>query len=165
MVQLAVIMSNQTQLEFSRQLIKGKIAETIFEQMMREEAKYTVIPFGYEHTMPTLAQYRDILEVPKVIENIADAPDFALISEDKTRFYLVEIKYRTRFDILEIQEYAKKLLKHWDFAWIFVATPEKFYCAPCKAVFSNGTISELSENWVTWERQTEYLKLLNEFER
>lgn len=158
-------MINQTEIEFSKKLIKGKIAETIFEQMMREEARYTVIPFGYEHTMPTLAQYRDILEVPKVIENIADAPDFALISEDKTKFYLVEIKYRSNFDISDIQKHAERLLKHWDFAWIFVATPERFYCAPCRAVISNGTISELSENWVNKERQNEYLKLLNEFEK
>lgn len=40
-------MIKKTEIEFSRKLIKGKIAEVIFEQMMREEKRYTVIPFLY----------------------------------------------------------------------------------------------------------------------
>jgi len=42
-------------IDFSRDLIKGRIAEVIFEQMFREQGQYTVIPFGYEQTVPTLA--------------------------------------------------------------------------------------------------------------
>lgn len=158
-------MSNQTDLDFSKNLIKGKIAEVVFEQMIRDEQRYTVIPFGYEHTMPMLAQYQDLVEVKHVIKNISDAPDFALISNNKKELYLVEVKYRIHFDILEIQGYAEKLLKHWDSAWIFVATPKGFYCAPCKRVSNDGTIWNLPESWVTNERQIEYLKLLNEFEK
>jgi len=46
-------------IKFAKNLIKGKIAEIIFEQMIRDEERYTVIPFGYEHTVPTLAQYQN----------------------------------------------------------------------------------------------------------
>lgn len=152
-------------IDFSRNLIKGRIAEVIFEQMMREEDKYTVIPFGYEHTMPILAQYRHISEVPKVIDNISEAPDFALVSEDKTKIYLVEVKYQRDFNIEEIKKYAEKLLDRWESPWIFVATKDAFYCAPCSSVFKNGHMSELSENWVSKERQTNYRNLLAEFER
>lgn len=152
-------------IDFSRKLVKGRITEVIFEQMIREEEQYTVIPFGYEHTMPTLAQYRHISEVPKVIDNISEAPDFALISEDKTKIYLVEVKYQKNFNLEEIKNYSEKLLKRWESPWIFVATPDNFYCAPCSAVLKNGDMSKLSENWVTKEIQTEYLKLLNEFEK
>jgi hypothetical protein len=157
-------MSNKTQLDFSRDLIKGRIAEVIFEQMIREEKKYTVIPFGYEHTVPTLTQYKHILDVPKVIDNISEAPDFALISEDKTKIYLVEVKYRQNFDFNEIKNHAHKLLKHWEFSWIFVATPDCFYCMPCNTFENSNYMHKLSENWVTKERQEDYLKLLNEFE-
>lgn len=152
-------------IDFSRKLIKGRITEVIFEQMIREEEKYTVIPFGYEHTMPTLAQYRHISEVPKVIDNISDAPDFALISEDKTKIYLVEVKYQKNLNIDEIKRYSEKLLARWETPWIFIATPTSFYCAPCSAVCKNEQIGELSENWVSKQRQIEYLKLLNEFEK
>ncbi len=130
--------------------------------MIREEGRYTVIPFGYEHTMPTLAQYRHISEVPKVIDNISDAPDFALISEDKTKIYLVEVKYQKNFDISEVKKHSEKLLKRWESPWIFIATPGVFYCAPCSSVQS--VVSKLSESWVAKERQDAYLELLNEFE-
>ena len=152
-------------IDFSRNLIKGRITEVIFEQMIREEGQYTVIPFGYEHTMPTLAQYRHISEVPKVIDNISEAPDFALISEDKTKIYLVEVKYQRNFNLEEIRNYSERLLKRWESPWIFVATLDNFYCAPCSAVIKNGDMSKLSEGWVKKERQLEYLKLLNEFEK
>lgn len=152
-------------IDFSRKLIKGRITEVIFEQMIREEEKYTVIPFGYEHTMPTLAQYRHISEVPRVIDNISDAPDFALISDDKTKIYLVEVKYRKNLNLEDVKDYAEKLLKRWESPWIFIATPDKFYCDPCNAVLKNGYMNELPESWVTKKRQVEYLKLLNEFEK
>jgi len=150
-------------IDFSRNLIKGKITEVIFEQMIREENRYTVIPFGYEHTTPTLAQYRHISEVPKVIDNISEAPDFALISEDKTKIYLVEVKYQKNFNNEEVKKNAEKLVKRWESPWIFIATPDAFYCAPCNTVLNKGSISKLSENWVTKERQQRYLNLLKEF--
>ena len=152
-------------IDFSRKLIKGRITEVIFEQMIREENKYSVIPFGYEHTMPTLAQYRNLIEVQHVINNISDAPDFALISEDKTKLYLVEVKYQKMLAINELKKYSEKLLERWEYPWIFVATKDKFYCGLCKDIVQEDRINVLSENWVTNERQVEYLKLLNEFEK
>ena len=89
-------------IQFSHELIKGRIAETVFEQMIRYEGRYDVIPFGYEHTMPLLMQYQQLIEIKQVMENIKDAPDFALISNDKRKVYLVEVKYRTQLNIKEI---------------------------------------------------------------
>lgn len=151
-------------IDFSRKLIKGRIAEVIFEQMIREEGRYTVIPFGYEHTVPTLAQYRNHTLVKKVMDNISDAPDFALVSNDKSEVFLVEVKFCINLTDTKVKEWAGHLLKRWNPSWIFIATPNKFYCAPCSAVVENGDISELPESWVSKDRQIEYLKLLNEFE-
>lgn len=150
-------------IDFSRNLIKGRIAEVVFEQMIREEGKYVVIPFGYEHTVPTLAQFRNLAEIPSIIDNIADAPDFALVSEDKKKIYLVEVKYQRELDKDKIQEYASDLLKHWEYPWIFVATPEGFYCGLCSTVLKENKIEKLSENWVHSQAQEKYLKLLKEF--
>lgn len=152
-------------IEFSRELIKGRIAEVVFEQMVRDEGKYTVIPFGYEHTMPTLAQYRHLAGISKIMDNISDAPDFALISEDKTQVYLVEVKFRTGLVLEEIKRCAENLLKRWEYSWIFVATPKGFYCSMCKWIIRDNNINILSEEWISKERQEEYLKLLNEFEK
>lgn len=153
-----------TNIDFSRNLIKGRIAEVIFEQMIRDEGRYTVIPFGYEHTMPTLAQYQHLVEIEQVMRNISDAPDFALISEDKTKVYLVEVKYQNNLDLGYLKEYAEKLLIRWNPSWLFVATSEGFFCAPCSAIGKENGISKLLSSWVAIDRQVEYLKLLNEFE-
>lgn len=151
-------------IDFSRKLIKGKIAEVVFDQMIREENRYSVIPFGYEHTMPTLAQYRHLVEVQHVINNISDAPGFALISEDKTKLYLVEVKYQRELNVDDLKKHAEKLLERWEYPWLFVATTKGFYCGLCKDVINENRINDLSENWVTKERQIAYLDLLNEFE-
>lgn len=152
------------EIEFARNLIKGRIAEVIFEQMIREENRYTVIPFGYEHTMPTLAQYRKLAKVKSIIDNIADAPDFVLISKDHKDIYLVEVKYQAKLDIPSLKKYSSKLLQRWDQPWLFVATPTNFFCRLCTEVVAKGRINKLSARWVTKHRQKEYLGLMNEFE-
>ena len=156
-------MINNDEINFSRKLIKGKIAEVIFEQMIREEERYTVIPFGYEHTMPMLAQYQHLVEVKHIIKNITEAPDFALISEDKSKLFLVEVKYQHKLNTEDLIKYSNKLLDKWECPWLFVITPEGFYCGMCDWIIKEEKINELSENWVTKERQIEYLKLLKEF--
>ncbi len=157
---------NNNQIDWSRKLIKGRIAEVIFEQMIREEERYTVIPFGYEHTMPTLAQYRQhFSEVQKIIDNIADAPDFALISKDNTKIYLVEVKYQKMLNFDELKKYAEKLLERWEYPWLFVATPQGFFCSSCKDLCREERMHDLSDGWVAKDRRDAYLKLLNEFEK
>lgn len=151
-------------ISFSRNLIKGRIAEVIFEQMIRDEGEYTVIPFGYEHTVPTLAQYRHLSEVKEVMDNISDAPDFALVSEDKTKLYLVEVKYQKTLNNEEVLRHADKLLKRWESPWIFIATKTGFFCSPCNSIRHKGRITELAYSWVAPDRQAAYLELLNEFE-
>lgn len=41
-----------------RNFVKGKIAELIFERMVKKDKDhdYVVIPFGYEYSMPELAK-------------------------------------------------------------------------------------------------------------
>jgi len=152
-------------IEFSKNLIKGKIAEVVFEQMIRDEGKYTVIPFGYEHTVPTLSQYQHLAVVKQIMNNISDAPDFALISEDKTKVYLIEVKFQSKFNINTLKEYALKLQDRWEYPWLFVATPIGFYNGLCRDIIKEGRIPDLTENWVAKEIQDRYLKLLNEFEK
>ncbi len=45
--------------------------------------KFTVIPIGYAHTIPELAQYRHHIQIQQILNNIRNAPDYALISQDK----------------------------------------------------------------------------------
>lgn len=150
---------------YIKHLIKGKIAEIIFEQMFRESGAYTVLRSGYEYTLPELAQYQHLAEIQAVIENIKNAPDFILVSRDKTKVYLVEVKYRYRREPEELKEVAKDTLKAWNPSWLFIASPDGFFFEPCNTVNNNnGEIAPLYETWVTKSTQETYLELLNEFE-
>lgn len=150
---------------FAKHLIKGKIAEIIFELMFCEAGKYTVLHSGYEYTLPELAQYHHLAEVKAVFENIKNAPDFILISNDKTEVHLVEVKYRTDRDPKELQAIADKTLKTWNPSWLFVASPDGFFFGPCNSVSNdNGEIGPLYEKWVPMEIQKKYLALMNQFE-
>jgi len=150
---------------FIKHLIKGKIAETIFEYMFQESGEYTVLRSGYEYTLPELAQYQHLAEIQAVIENIRNAPDFILVSQDKTKVYLVEVKYRYHRDSEDLKEIAEATLKAWNPSWLFIASPDGFFFEPCNTVNNNnGEIAPLYETWVAKPTQETYLKLLNEFE-
>jgi len=150
---------------YIKNLVKGKIAEIIFEQMFRESGKYTILHSGYEYTLPELAQYQHLAEVKAVIENIRNAPDFVLISQDKREVHLVEVKYRHHRDPQNLKEIAADTLRIWNPSWLFVASPDGFFFEPCNTVVNNnGVVGPLYPKWVDSQTQAEYLKLLCEFE-
>ena len=151
--------------EFVQDLLKGKIAEIIFEQMFRESGKYTILHSGYEYTLPELAQYQHKAELKSVLENIRHSPDFVLISLDIKEVYLVDVKYRHQRDPHDLKQIAEKTLETWNPSWLFIASPDGFFFEPCNTVLkNNGSVGPLYEKWVEPEIQSEYLKLLNQFE-
>jgi hypothetical protein len=151
------------QKDFTKNFIKGKIGEIIFDQMFKEEGKFIVIPFGYERMIPELAQYANKAEHQEVINNIRSAPDFALVSQDRKEVFLIEVKYRSKIDIEELKETANKIQKRWNLVWMFICTPDKFYFNRTTDVIENGKLTCLSEDWISKKQQEKYIKLLNEF--
>lgn len=156
--------NKQTPIEFSEQLIKGKIAELLFSQMFRNGKKFTIIPFGYENTFPEIAQYLYMADDKEIFETIRNAPDFALVSHDKKDVYLVEVKYRNTLVDAYIKTDADKIQNQWKSVQLFIATPDGFYLDDCSNIISNnGTIKALDYSWISEPEQKEYLRLLNEF--
>ena len=154
---------SQTPIDFSKQLIKGKVAELVFEQMFRRVEGYTVIPFGYESIIPELIQYSDRVERAGLIENIRNAPDFALVSHDPKQVKLVEVKYRHQIDMEEVKETARKIHKQWKLAYIFHATPKGFYFDFCADIAGQQKLTYLDEQIIPINIQAEYLELLRQF--
>lgn len=151
-------------IDFSRQLIKGKIAEVIFAEMFSVSEEFSIIPIGYEYTVPELAQYQHHVHIQKVLQNLREAPDFSLISQDKTKVFLVEVKYRATLDKRQILEIANSLYPKWNPIFIFLATQIGFYFDSCKnIVANNGDTNLLSNKWVREDIQLEYNKLLKTF--
>jgi hypothetical protein len=151
---------------FSKNLIKGKIAQIIFEQMFREQGEYTVIPFGYENILPEIFPQRNNFEgAQRAIDNIRHAPDYTLISAKKEKVYLVEVKYRKELNIEEIKSIAAKQIQRWNPSCIFVATQNGFYFDLCSSILKKDAIQKLTDRMISKEIQDKYRILLCEFER
>jgi hypothetical protein len=150
--------------DFSHRLIKGKIAEIVFDQMFRTTDVFTIIPFGYETRLPEVAQNVNLVEYKNVLDQIRTSPDFALVSHDKTQVYLVEVKYISILNKDEVLSIAEKIHTKWKVVWLFVATPHGFYFESCaKIIKKQGDIARLSQSCVNLETQKEYLQVLNDF--
>jgi hypothetical protein len=132
--------------------------------MFIDIGRFTILRSGYEYTFPELAQYKQLPEVEKYLENVRRIPDFIIISDDRKRAFIVEVKYRSQREDKNILEIATNTLKIWNPSWLFVASPDGFFFGPCNAIKKNkGKISRLSGNWVNKETQNQYLNLMNEF--
>lgn len=150
--------------DFVKRIIKGRIAETIFEFMFREDGRYTVIPLGYEHTTPELAQYSNFINKnSQVLEALRLAPDFALFSREKNQVYLVEVKYREHMDTKEILAIVDKKLKTWRISFLFSITPKGFFYSSCSDIKKyGGKVTPLDTYYISTELQDKYLGILRQ---
>lgn len=149
---------------FEHELIKGRIAETIFELMFRDTDKFTVLHFGYESTVPTLAQYRNTVVMKKVLNQVDKSPDFILMTENKEQVYFVEVKYRASPDKKELLETTLEISKRWELCHLFLVTKEGFFFSPINTIINkNGELEKLSVKWVPQNIQEKYLELSKDF--
>lgn len=155
-------MSNNS--DFTRNLVKGKIAETIFAQMFREAGVYTVLEFGYEKIIPELVQ-GGYDPNAGIVETLRTAPDFAVIDNDERKVKLIEVKYRSAVNNLEILKVAERMHAAWNPSWLFVCSLEGFYFDKVdKIKENNGHIDKLSNEIIPNTLQLRYLEILCDFE-
>jgi hypothetical protein len=150
---------------FTRDIIKGRIAETIFQQMVLEAGKFDPVPLGYEHSLPQLAHKAKYnARINEITGQLRHTPDFALIEESGDEVYLVEVKYFDKFDNDEIVDKAKNLLNNWKHSWLFIATPDGFYMDFCSDIKVNEKMENKIEKFgITYDMQRKYLEILKAF--
>ena len=152
------------QKDFAQQLIKGKIAEVVFDQMFREAGRYTVIPFGYETVLSDLHQYFHRDTEKELFETVRNAPDFALVTHEPEDVHLVEVKYKTKVNLVFLRKDAAAIYERWKLASIFVATPEGFFFDHCRDLAKSGSeLTPLSDEIIPNDLQEKYRAVLNEF--
>lgn len=152
-------------INFARNLVKGKIAETVFAQMLRETGEFTVLEFGYEKVIPELIQ-SGISGEDEMIETLRTAPDFAVINRLTKEVRLIEVKYRKNIRPSDIARLAKRMSESWNPSYLFVASESGFYFDDiAKIIENNGEISPLKHPQISDELQSQYLKILNDFEK
>jgi hypothetical protein len=148
--------------DFQTNLIKGKIAELIFQQMFAEAGKYTILPLGYERVLPGLLDWHN----NDILKPIRSAPDFVLIPKDEKdeNILIVEVKFRTHITLEDNLERASEQNKRWNPSYMFVATLERFYFGKCAEIIErHGMMGELSDMYAPVDMQEKYLNILKEF--
>ena len=149
---------------FARNLVKGKIAETIFAQMLRETRTFTVLEFGYEKIIPELVQ-QGYDENNIMLETLRTAPDFAVINQQTKEVRLIEVKYMRSLNLNYVLRDAERMSESWNPSYLFIATLDGFYFDEInKIIENNGEISQLEHPQITKEIQARYLQILKDFE-
>lgn len=152
------------QFKFTHELIKGKIAEIIFEQMIHNTNGYTILEFGYEKVVRQLAKERKSNTANDTIEIIRRAPDFAIINENTHDISLIEVKYMNNPSKSRVLSAAKDIKKSWKKSCLFVASPKGFYFDTVDDIINHkGAVNDFKHTNIPDKAQAKYLELLNEF--
>lgn len=155
---------NNTSISFARNLVKGKIAETVFAQMLRSTGQFTVLEFGYEKIIPELVG-RGKSSGDEMVETLRTAPDFAVINNKTKEVHLIEVKYRKELKNSDILSIAKRMSQSWNPSYLFVGTVSGFYFGDVKDIIKvKGKIQPLVHPQIPKATQDNFLKILNEFE-
>lgn len=153
------------QKDFTFQLIKGKIAETIFSQMFRDSNNFTVLEFGYEKVIPEIIQ-QGYQENSPMIETLRTAPDFAVIDRKTRQVKLIEVKYQRQLNLEYTLKAATRMSQSWNPSCLFIATLDGFYLDEISNIIdNNGQITSLSDSHIALELQKDYLQILRKFEQ
>jgi hypothetical protein len=149
---------------FARNLVKGKIVETVFAQMFRETKKFTVLEFGYEKVITEFIQ-QGYDEKNAMIETLKTAPDFAVINQETKKVKLIEVKYMKKLSKNFVLKHAIRMSKSWNPSYLFVATQEGFFFDEIMNIIDNkGSIQMFSYGQISENIQEKYLKILKDFE-
>ncbi|MDA3840561.1 MAG: hypothetical protein PF572_05740 [Patescibacteria group bacterium] len=152
-------------INFARNLVKGKIAETVFAQMHREAGEFTVLEFGYEKIIPELVQ-QGYKENNGMIETLRTAPDFAVIDRRTRNVKLIEVKYMRALNTGYVFKDAERMSQSWNPSYLFIATLEGFYFDEINKIIDyKGDISKLDNSHISDDLQKQYLQILIDFEK
>ncbi len=152
-------------IDFTRQLVKGKIAETIFSQMFRGSNNFTVLEFGYEKVIPEMIQ-QGYQENNPMIETLRTAPDFAVIDRETRQVKLIEVKYQRQLSFEYTLKAATRMSQSWNPSYLFIATLDGFYLDEITNIIdNNGQIAPLGDAHISPELQKDYLQILRRFEQ
>src|SRR3989338_10784472 len=110
-------------------LVKGKKAEKIVEQMFRE-SRFKVIKAGYENTFKELADRFNLIQGPAA-KYIRHHPDFIVVDKFNNA-YLIEVKYR-RFGIINQED-----MFNYPETQVILLTKDSMHCQSLKEIHKNG---------------------------
>jgi hypothetical protein len=128
---------------FRYKMIKGKIAETLIEQLFLSH-KYTVFRYGMEYVMPGLSASMKSMQ-PEMAERFRNMPDFVVQHRHYKETYFVEVKFRANGCFTE-----KELDKNYpyDDALVIVVSKENIKCLSVRELRQGQQITADCNNYL-----------------
>ncbi len=125
--------------DFSLNLIKARVAETIIKQLFIENG-YSVFHYGMESAVPSIVG-RLNTDNSDIGMSIRQMPDFVVQSPQGELFYL-EVKYRAKgaFGYDELTDSFP-----YKNAWFVIVTKSNIFCASAGEIKAFGNIPKLNE--------------------
>jgi len=119
--------SYMNQNNFAESMLKGRMAETLFEELMKSSGNI-VYRFGYEAIVQNLTQLAEKFDrYNKVGEKIRSIPDF-IVLDKKGEPLLVEVKFRFRPEAHPGDfERFNRIQKAWDATLVLINCWEQPY--------------------------------------
>jgi hypothetical protein len=149
---------------FTKSLVKGRIAETLFEQMLRDTGCFTILAFGYENVLPELAHHQHDIHAEETMKILRCAPDFAVINNETHEVYLIEVKHLSQYNPRWILLDAERMYESWKPSYLFLATPEGFFFDKAKDIVDKkGEITAFEHPQISKDLQNTYIEILNKF--
>lgn len=82
-----------TKYRFDENMIKGRIAETLIEQLFTRMG-YDVFRYGMENTIPGIMKKLANSEPREVVNEISKMPDFVVKHPEENTIHYIEVKFR-----------------------------------------------------------------------
>ena len=114
-------MTYQSSAHFASNVVKGRIAETLVEEMFKK-SKYQVYRFGYEAILQNISQINVDIRDSETKDKIRSIPDFIVVSPHGS-VQLIEVKYSS--DGKLNKDNLKKYLDFWSEARIVLVSSKK----------------------------------------
>lgn len=113
------------QKNFDESLLKGRMAETLVEELLRKSDN-TVYRFGYEAILQNLSQIKKAFDIhTEVGKKIRALPDFIVIDTKGDSIFL-EVKFRTNGELHDDDiKRLNRIKKFWNAKMIFVNCSQK----------------------------------------
>lgn len=124
-------------------VIKGRIAETIIEELFRS-LKFQVFSYGMENSIPGI---KDLLKGVKgdVSRNIRQMPDFVVFKNDQAHF--IEVKYRAS-GALKLSDITKSGDYPFENALFVLVTKKHIKCISYKELSEGKEITPTCNNYL-----------------
>lgn len=138
---------------FRYKMIKGKIAETLIEQLFLSH-KYTVYRYGMEYTMPGFAESMRGIQ-NEAADRIRNMPDFVVQHRLYKETFFVEVKFRADgyFSSKDIdKDYP------YDDALIIVVSKKHIKCLSVRELKQGQAISPACDNYLAYRSEFQLRK-------